>query len=778
MEWFRRNPAVIPAIGLLVGAALAPQLDWLPLPLVVLLLAASTALGGRPGVGFGALAMGFWLGLAGDPGELPAGFDGGRPVRVEGRLLGPVHCATEPGEVEERGRGKKPTERSSARLRAEVLSQGSPGGRWIASTPFELVLTAAGCDPRWIPGSRWRVHGLLRRSTGFRNEPVVPPGPWRLVVVSDRLSEQVAPASSLARWIDHARRRALVEIDPATGPRLLAPLLLGARGGLDDSLEVALRRAGLAHLLAVSGLHVAVLAGLAWIVASPLPRRGRLLSVGLVVAGYLLLLGPRPSILRSAAMALVALLALLLERPPQPANSLAVVVLVLVVSDPARVLEVGFQLSVAATAGIVVLVPPLGRRLPFPPIWGKALAVPLAAQLATLPWTVAWSGGIHPAATGLDLVAMPWLAVYLASGLVALSSALVGGPDLLGWVADLDRPVEWLADLPASSWWFLPLRVDPWLGAALWLVCVGLLVVEGCRDGRVPDPEEGLRDRSGDGARSAKAPRWRLGCVMLVAVVSSGARAPQPPPPEVRFFDVGQGDATLLVGGGEAILVDGGGWWRGDFGGRVLVPALVRAGVSRLRAVVLSHPDRDHCRGLVDVSRWLPVDEVWSSPGWNEPCARELVGLPGARWRPLWAGDRRRVGPWHLEVLHPVAGDRSVGNDRSLVLRATVDGRGVLLSGDVEARAERELMRRHGDRLATVLLKVAHHGSKTSTGGRWIDVTQPQVAVVSAGRNNLYGHPNGDVLRRLDRRAVITLRTDRDGLVRWVFPRRSPSAPR
>ncbi|RMH18317.1 MAG: MBL fold metallo-hydrolase [Acidobacteria bacterium] len=244
------------------------------------------------------------------------------------------------------------------------------------------------------------------------------------------------------------------------------------------------------------------------------------------------------------------------------------------------------------------------------------------------------------------------------------------------------------------------------------------------------------------------------------------------------MLDVGQGEALLLRDGRRAILVDGGGWPQGDLGSRVLVPALAARGVRRLDALVMTHPDRDHCRGLVDLVRQLPVAEVWSSPGWTPPCAVELISAPGPRWRPLWAGDERRLGRWRLAVLHPppAASRRRHGgdNDRSLVLAASVHGRRVLLTGDLEAAGERRLLRASREALAADVLKVAHHGSKTSSTAAFLRAVAPRLALISAGRHNPYGHPAAPVLARLEGAGIRVLRTDRGGAVELTIPAGGP----
>ncbi len=267
-------------------------------------------------------------------------------------------------------------------------------------------------------------------------------------------------------------------------------------------------------------------------------------------------------------------------------------------------------------------------------------------------------------------------------------------------------------------------------------------------------------------ALSLSRPR-RCGALLpaaLAVVLLAGRAAPGP---ELQLLDVGQGESVLLRDGARAVLVDGGGWRYGDLGGRVVMPALAALGVRRLQAVVLSHPDLDHCQGIVDLLSYVPVAEIWTAPGWRDSrCVRELLVAPGVRLRVLWAGEAARAAGWSFDVLHPPAGDRRRGNDRSLVLAARAGGSTVLLTGDIEAAAERRLLRRWGgSRLRADVLKVAHHGSRTSTTAALLAAVEPRLALVSCGPGNRYGHPASEVVARLRRSGALVLRTDRSGAV-------------
>lgn len=776
---FAAAPAAPPAAAVLLGTALGREAAVAPPgPLVALALlgVALAGFGGSPlrprsrvlasvGLAITALSCGFLNGhlRGGGPAYVP---DPARPVTAV---------------VETTGHWRRLGEVWSAPAQVVRLRQGD-----------RVIGGGAGLDPLYLHvgaeaapapfGARLRVKGYLDRPARLGNptpRAEAAPGPWRLRAKSGRLLTVETGPGRLDRLAGALRTRVEAGLAAAGAARgaggtglglpFVRALLLGDGGDVPPAVERSLRRLGLGHLLAVSGLHVGMVAGVVLLLATPLPRPARWLA-GLAAVGlYLLLVGPRPSLLRASAMACLAVVALLAERPPSARNALAVAAAVLVLTRPATLGEPGFQLSVGATAGLLWLSPhlaerwartPLLERLPCPVRDG--LAVSAGAQLGTLPWALPLFCLLVPAAPLVNLVAVPWAAVLLVgcglwTALAALAAGSEAGAALAGALLPaldlLAAPAGLLTALRPTPWTSLPLALGPVPAALLALALFACLARP--RVG-LPFVAAALAWTAADGARLAA--RGGL----------AGARAV----PELVMIDVGQGDAILLRDGGETLLVDGGGWPAGDLGGRVLLPTLATLGVRRLDRVLLTHPDRDHCGGLVQIAGYLAVAEVWTGPAVDKAgatgCAAELLSLPGVRRRTAAAGARLRVGRFRIEVLHPEAGEKerpgSGDNDASVVLAAEVFGRRTLLTGDVEAAGERALVgRRRG--LDCDVLKVAHHGSRSSTTPALLAAATPDLALVSAGARNPYGHPAPDVIDRLRRAGARVLRTDRHGMV-------------
>ncbi len=739
---------LLPAAALVGGALAAFHLTWISIPLLAALVALGLALGRGSGTCVAAAAAGVLAATlgAGLPDRPPAGLAPDRPVELVARVVG--HWARD-------------DEGWTAPARAVRVRQGER----VATDAFDLVLHLPDAMEAPPPfGTTLRVKGYLRRSVGFANAAAVPPGPWRVRVKSRLLLRDEAPPGPVAGLSARLRGRVEAAYSAAgretPGKALARGLVLGDASAIPLAWKRSLRVAGLSHVLSVSGLHLGLLAAAVLLLGSGLPRRARLALLLPVIALYVLLVGPLPALLRSAWMALLMVAALLAERPPAPANALAWAAALLVVARPAVVEDPSFQLTVSATAGLVLLAPRLAVRWRRLPAWLRApLAATVAAQLVSLPWSLPRFHLLSAAAAVANLLFVPWTGVALAGALLwtvlalavpALAATTLPALDLLA------APFGWPAEVRPQIWLALPLVASP-VAASLLAGALGLL----------------LAGPMGRGWRALGAAGFVAGAVacgggLLSSEPAAAGAKRGGAGPELVMLDVGQGDAILLRDGRRALLVDGGGWERGDLGGRVLLPALAALGVRGLDGVAMTHPDRDHCAGLVDVAAYVPVREVWIGPDWQASgCAGDLLTLPGPALRVLWAGERAALGRWRLTALHPEPGERhGEENDHSLVLLAEAEGTRVLLTGDVEEWAEHRLVSEWGERLRADILKVAHHGSRTSSGAAFLDAVHPRLALISAGPNNPYHHPSSTVLERLAERHIPTLRTDRHGMIR------------
>lgn len=727
-------PAALPVLAFLSTLAAAQSgLGALP-ALATALLGAGLALGGRAGALAGAAALG-WL-VESSAARSPPRDAPGLVAEVRGRVCGSWSPS---GSHDPR----------SAELCADWIRQGSELD--LHPPAMRLEIPAALSPP--TRGSTVEARGSLSRFAGYANEVTTPPGKWRLRVKSGSHLRVAGEASAWERWRERQRRELDLAMTRAASPgspglALARGLVLGDLGAMEPATIQEFRRTGLAHLLAVSGFNVAVLLAVVGAAAGRRRKWPRATLFIVTIAVYLALVGGAPSLQRASIMALAGVLVFLLRRPGSALQALALAAAGLAASTPGALLEVGFQLSFGATAGLLVFASRWsGAFGPLPRPLAAALAASLAAQVGTLPASVGVFGGVAPIAPLLNLLAIPWSALWMVFGLLWTVLAVLVPPTARALAPLLDGGAWAFSALEAipPSPWVATWVSRGWPTGAL-LAAAVILVLESL-------PTRFVR-------------LWLLAPLLLAA-----ERSPARDETLAIFADVGQGDATLIASPSATVLVDGGGSVGRDLGAAVLWPLVSERAGAHLDLVILSHADLDHCAGLASLARYVTFDQVWLPPV-AEPsdCVERLV--EASRGRASWPlrGARFVRSGLVIEVLHPGSSDQpSDDNSSSLVLRVEVGGRSLLLPGDIGGAAERTLVAREGAALRCDLLKVPHHGSASSSGAALLGATRPRWAVVSAGVRNPFGHPADAVLRRLAATGVRTMRTDRQGVIvlRW-----------
>jgi competence protein ComEC len=600
-----------------------------------------------------------------------------------------------------------------------------------------LQLTAYGTAPPLAEGQRVSLPARLDRPIGFRN-----PGTFDhaerlarhgIAVVGTARADRIEAEAAEPPWNARVRRfavGAMREALPATSAALLAGLLLGERTGLPPEVDAAFRRAGVYHVLAVSGFNVALVASTAWalLTLARVPRRLTSLGAIAVVLGFAAVVGPQPSVLRATLMAVLVLAALLLEREAAVLNSLALAALVILALRPNDLHDPGFQLSFAATAGIVLAPIPRAPLL-------AALGVSAAAQLAVLPIALAHFNQVSTIGVVANLAVVPLAGLATVVGLVAVALAALS-PLVAGWLFAATWPVllllRWAVMLAAA----VPGAVVhlPAPGPVAIVAYAGALAL-GLAAWHARTTRLGLARRLGLAA----------GALAVASALMTLWPALRPADGRLRVsvLDVGQGEAIVIEApDGRTVLVDAGagGPYRLDAGERVVAPFLWNRGILRLAAVVVTHADIDHAGGMAAVRELFAVADAWDGAPERGPLA-----LGGA-------------------LLTPLATAASGRNDAARVLRVELGRAAVLLTSDIEGPGEHALVA-SGVALDATVLKVPHHGSRTSSGPELLAAVRPAVAVVSVGVRNTYGHPDPGVLARLTAAGADLYRTDRDGAV-------------
>jgi competence protein ComEC len=744
-------------LGLLVPGSVSTQ------PLRVVLAVGSLAIGlvcaaaNRKRV---PVALAIWTPALLCTASLAAGLSVGSPAPAAPPVLAPAGLARLVVQVEEvshlePGRGV---------VRARVIAgeriedhAAVPVGLRLLVTPFALP-----------EGARVQMLAKLSPEPPFRN-----PSPHSALpsartsqahaMLAGRDAYRVVAHAWPARLLWSSRRALRERLDATLPPDVAAvarALVLGDPDALSGSDQDDVRSSGLAHVFAVSGMHVTLLAGLVtlglsrglacwYAVAARWDSRRLAAAIGIPLALAIgVFTGAAPSGMRAALTTALSWGLIAIGRRPEPAGVTAFGCLLFSACAPDEALRPAFLLSVAATAALVSDFDVKAESLRDVVVGASRLSV--RTTIATAP-LVLWTFGTLPV----------W-GVFANLLLVPVGSLLLILAALHAFVACACPPCEVLTSLPLCVASRAFLRGCEWFSAldprATWPVlsdaqgCV--LTLMACfalfaRRGR-------LRTLAlAAGALGLCAAEWQL-------------RQTEKPHGQLRatFVDVGQGDATLIdLPDGRCALIDGGGSPQGgkDPGARALVPLLAARRRSRIDLVVLSHPHPDHYQGLSAVLDAVPVGEVWDSGQAEAEAERsetaaqaraflQHASAKGARVhgpREL-CGRPRSYGGAKLDVLWPCP-EYDPGfdpNDNSLVVRVAFGGHVFLFAGDVEAHAEAGLVR-SGRSLRANVLKVPHHGSATSSSSEFIRAVRPELAIISAGAVNRFGHPNPGVVARL-----------------------------
>lgn len=772
------RPVLFPTVGMAAGVWLgggSVSSGAAFLGLAVVLAVGALGLGSRVGghlcalLSFycGGVALGAWQASP----IIPAGLRPGEPVRLEGVLE----------EVTRTGESLRVVLAAS---RAPELA--APAVRFKAS-----LSARAGSGLELLPGQRVQLWARLRPE-----RPPDNPGqgdtyqprrrrlrlfyggfdPGRVVVLS--------AAAPWRGWLEEtrsalaARVRALAPGPEAAG--LYLALSAGLRSELPDEVEEQFGRSGLAHVLSVSGLHVAALALLClmllrWVAvrAWPAARRvdSRRLAAPLCIPllwGYVVFTGNQPPAVRSALMASAVLLGMALWRRADALNGVCLAALALLAADPASVADLSLRLSFTAVLALILLGPalrellPVGRPDAASPGWlgyalQKAREAALLALCASAAVTLAGlplvAGSFHRVSlAGLvsNVICMPLcglLTVLAAGGAAAFVAWPSVATPLLwagGWASEL---LLWAARLFSA----LP-------GAAIPVRSMG--------------PASTAAFYAGLLAFALGRGRWRWGAALAPLALAQALVLPAllpGPGLSVTFLSVGHGDATVISSRGHHALVDGGGVPRGaDTGRRFVLPFLREEGIDRLDLAVLSHPHPDHALGLVSTLAAIPAERLWLAAGSTDgELSRRVVQAAGGAvveevevGRPAFS-----LGEARLEVLGPPR-DRILlegVNDQSVVLRIRHGQVTMLLAGDLEEAGEEVLAPG-----PVTVLKAPHHGSRTSSTPAFVAATRARFVVFCVGAASRFRFPSEEVVERYRAAGARCFRTDLNGAVRFT----------
>lgn len=562
----------------------------------------------------------------------------------------------------------------------------------------------------------------------------------------------------------HYRER-MARVMPRGDAAVIFAMLFGGYGGIDPAVVSGFVTTGIVHILSVSGSHVSLLAAAvaALGLLLHLPRGATAALVLLAIGAYCLLSGFTPPVIRAGLMGGLAFAALALNRERESVYLFLLVAIGLLLWNPLLLFHVSFQLSFAATAGLLLLAPPVRAYLSergLPEFAAMSIGITVGAQLMSLPILLWYFSQVSLSAILANLFVVPiidaililaLLAGLLAFALPFLGTLLFASSSLLfGLVWELTRL---LAALPHSSIYPSAMLLPT---VFLYYAALAFLFCGEERRGRV------LALLRPHGRRILMG-----ACVLLVFLAA--LRLTQPEELAVHFIDVGQGDAALLVTPhGHAVMIDTGGTRENayDIGYYVDVPYLRHYGVEHLDAIFLTHAHEDHAAGAGSMLSNIETDWVLTAGEGTAAYARSM-GLGDSdprltRFTRARAGDRFTVDGVMVETLYAPEAERPEGNEASNVYRVTYGDASFLFTGDLIAAHEEKLLSSGKDLHATVL-KVAHHGSDTSSTEAFLKAVNPTYAVIEVGKDNSFGHPKKSVLERLHSIGAKIYRTDEDG---------------
>ena len=610
---------------------------------------------------------------------------------------------------------------------------------------------------------------------------------YQILRISFRLNQAEIQVKSdrfykISEGLYQLRRKAGSKMDallPEQEASVMKTMLLGEKGILDEEIKGLYQRNGIAHILAISGLHISMIGmGLyQFLRRAGLKIRLSAILASMVIVLYGMMTGFAVSAIRAIAMFLLQMLAQILGRTYDRITALAVAAVLVLVEQPLYLFHSGFQFSFLCVLGISLILPVLGNVRK-----GKKLFEGIALMAVTLPVYLGVFYQIPVYSMFLNFIVLPMMSILMGAGIVMILAAFLWTP--------LGTPAAWLITgilmvyeklalfterLPHHYW--TPGCPAKWQLAVYVAVLILVAALGRTKRKAVLYQKDCIH-------RRGKCEKWITtygipvgicwGLILLGVVILAWRFRPEL---QVTFLDVGQGDCIFLqTEDGTSYLTDGGSSSVSKVGKYRMMPFLKYQGASQVKAVFVSHADSDHCNGIAELLEQAELEgirvEYLVLPDLADECRSEgyeelieLAGQNGIAVQYLHEGQQFQDGELLFRCLHPSKGYRAEDlNETSMVLLVTYREFSMLLTGDVQGAGEEHLTQElkawkkpgateHAE-TELAILKVAHHGSKNSTTEEFLKAANPKLAIISCGEENRYGHPHEETLERLEKADV------------------------
>ncbi|MGI6092516.1 MAG: DNA internalization-related competence protein ComEC/Rec2 [Veillonellaceae bacterium] len=569
--------------------------------------------------------------------------------------------------------------------------------------------------------------------------------------------------NTLSDWRENITKRMEKAMPPETAA-ILAGTLFGGYAGIPKEVIASFATTGIIHILSVSGTHIALVAAVIFWFGSLFRIRPGIISAwaAFSIVIYALISGCTPPVVRSAIMGIIGLAAVGLGREKDAPTALMIAAFLMLLYQPGLIYDISFQLSFSAAAGLIFLYPKTVAYLKLLPAWlAKPFAVTLAAQLGVVPFIAWYFKSFSLSSFIANLIAIPIIEAAVILGLfTSILGAMLAPANILWYSCSflinlVVVIIEKLATLPGASIYLPPIGLEA--GIAYYCLVAWLY---GYRPIWIP-------------SLSDVYSKWFKASTVfsIIITVAFAVYINYPRQFAVHFIDVGQGDAALIITPHRrSILIDSGGTLGEatdfDVGERVVLPYLKHYGILDIDYLILTHGHQDHAGGASAVVSGIPVKNIMIAREEFTPALKKLINAtPDAVFIPIYQDQQIMLDGTRVSIiLDGIRDQAKSNNESSAVIKVTYGSHSFLFTGDLEAKGEQEILIKKLPVRCSVL-KVGHHGSKTSSTPEFLAAVQPQYAVISVGYNNRFGHPHPDVIKRLTERNIETYRTDQHGAI-------------